>query len=586
MITRELMEKLIRKYVKITIVFSVIIFIMIITNPFWQDGKEFCEWSSGDVFKWFSNEGFTFQCFALNSLPFFPILYFVLSLFLLIPNIASRIVFSFLSLLTTVINVVLIIVVLEFASRAGNNRYGGFYYSEEEVIWGLSNSAISLILTLGIISAIILTLPVVLVSIASKIKTRDIVVAVFITCLCIIALILILTNPFYLVGSRLFRLTPFQNQYFLYAFAIKAQPFFPLAVLALFFINLISNEAYRKLVRITSSITGFLFAASIIILVYLASYRINESGFSRYFNYSYEQTILGFSGMFWSLIVVIMMFTIRRSSFSIQREGAEAASHIVPKMVKVEKGSFTTVSSNNEDQKVASEKSSRITFDYDFCIAKYECTFSEYDVFCEITGRKEPNDSGWGRGNRPVIYVSWWDAIAYCNWLSEKEKLPKAYDTNGNLLDKEGRVTTDPSKVVGYRLPTEAEWEYAARGGNSSNGYKYAGGDDLDIVAWYRSNSERKTRQVGTRRPNELVLYDMSGNVYEWCSDWYSEEYFSKGQMINPYNSTPSSCKVNRGGGWPNDEPNLLVFYRHHDSPTAVYNFLGFRICRTVYEDY
>jgi len=79
MITRELMEKLIRKYVKITIVFSVIIFIMIITNPFWQDGKEFCEWSSGDVFKWFSNEGFTFQCFALNSLPFFPILYFVLS---------------------------------------------------------------------------------------------------------------------------------------------------------------------------------------------------------------------------------------------------------------------------------------------------------------------------------------------------------------------------------------------------------------------------------------------------------------------------------------------------------------------------
>ena len=487
MITRELMEKLIRKYVKITIVYSVIIFIMIITNPFWQDGKEFCEWSSGDVFKWFSNEGFTFQCFALNSLPFFPILYFVLSLFLLIPKKASRIVFSFLSLLTTVINVVLIIVVLEFASRAGS--YGSFYYSEEEGIWGLVNSVISLSATLAIILAIIFTLPVVLVSIASKNKTREIVVAVFITCLCIIALILILTNPFYLVGSRLFRLTPFQNQYFLYAFAIKAQPFFPLAVLALFFINLIPNEPYRKLVRITSSITGFLFAASIIILVYLASYRINESGFSRYFNYSYEQTILGFSGMFWSLIVVIMMFTIRRLSFPIQ------------KMVKVEKGSFTTVSSNKEDQKVASEKSSTITFDYDFCIAKYECTFSEYDVFCEITGRKEPNDSGWGRGNRPVIYVSWWDAIAYCNWLSEKEKLTKAYDNNGDLLDKDGRITTDPSKVVGYRLPTEAEWEYAARGGNKSGGYKYAGSDNINDVAWYSSNSGERRRKSARRRP-------------------------------------------------------------------------------------
>ncbi|RLL82619.1 hypothetical protein Y696_00555 [Mesotoga sp. H07pep.5.4] len=567
MITRELMEKLIRKYVKITIVYSVIIFIMIITNPFWQDGKEFCEWSSGDVFKWFSNEGFTFQCFALNSLPFFPILYFVLSLFLLIPKKASRIVFSFLSLLTTVINVVLIIVVLEFASRAGNNRYGSFYYSEEEGIWGLVNSVISLSATLAIILAIIFTLPVVLVSIASKNKTREIVVAVFITCLCIIALILILTNPFYLVGSRLFRLTPFQNQYFLYAFAIKAQPFFPLAVLALFFINLISNEAYRKLVRITSSITGFLFAASIIILVYLASYRINESGFSRYFNYSYEQTILGFSGMFWSLIVVIMMFTIRRSSFSIQ------------KMVKVEKGSFTTVSSNNEDQKVASEKSSTITFDYDFCIAKYECTFSEYDVFCEITGRKEPNDSGWGRGNRPVIYVSWWDAIAYCNWLSEKEKLTKAYDTNGNLLDKEGRVTTDPSKVVGYRLPTEAEWEYAARGGKKSKGYRYSGSDNVDEVAWYDPNSGGMTQEVGKKAPNELGLYDMSGNVWEWCSDWYGD--YSSSAQTNPYNNS-GSARVIRGGSWVDNATYARVAYRNNYSPTLTRNSLGFRITRTV----
>jgi formylglycine-generating enzyme required for sulfatase activity len=271
--------------------------------------------------------------------------------------------------------------------------------------------------------------------------------------------------------------------------------------------------------------------------------------------------------MFWSLIVVIMMFTIRRSSFSIQ------------KMVKVEKGSFTTVSSNNEDQKVASEKSSTITFDYDFCIAKYECTFSEYDVFCEITGRKEPNDSGWGRGNRPVIYVSWWDAIAYCNWLSEKEKLTKAYDTNGNLLDKEGRVTTDPSKVVGYRLPTEAEWEYAARGGKKSKGYRYSGSDNVDEVAWYDPNSGGMTQEVGKKAPNELGLYDMSGNVWEWCSDWYGD--YSSSAQTNPYNNS-GSARVIRGGSWVDNATYARVAYRNNYSPTLTRNSLGFRITRTV----
>ena len=155
----------------------------------------------------------------------------------------------------------------------------------------------------------------------------------------------------------------------------------------------------------------------------------------------------------------------------------------------------------------------KVMFTYNFYIGKNETTFDEYDAFCEATGRSKPRDSGWGRGSNPVIYVTWWNAIAYCNWLSEKEDLPKAYDSYGDLLDKDGMLTTDTSKVHGYRLPTEAEWEYAARGGNKSKGYKYAGSDNVDDVAWHASNSGYKSQEVGKKAPNELGLYDMSGNV-------------------------------------------------------------------------
>jgi len=116
--------------------------------------------------------------------------------------------------------------------------------------------------------------------------------------------------------------------------------------------------------------------------------------------------------------------------------------------VLVEKGSFTmgdTWGDGYDNEK----PTHKVTLTYNFYIGKYETTFDEYDVFCEATGIVKPDDKGCGRGSRPVINVSWTDAITYCNWLSDKEKLPKAYDSNGNLLDKDGRITTDPSEVVG-----------------------------------------------------------------------------------------------------------------------------------------
>ena len=247
-------------------------------------------------------------------------------------------------------------------------------------------------------------------------------------------------------------------------------------------------------------------------------------------------------------------------------------------MVFVDKGSFTmgdTWGGGESDEK----PTHKVTFTYDFYMGKYETTFDEYDAFCEAMGRSKPSDNGWGRGKRPVINVSWWDAIAYCNWLSEKEKLPKAYDNNGNLLDKDGRITSDPSKVVGYRLPTEAEWEYAARGGNKSNGYKYSGSDNVGDVAWYTSNSRSKTQEVGKKLPNELGLYDMSGNVWEWCSDWKGS--YSSSAQTNPYNNS-GSYRVLRGGSWNSIATRVRVALRGNSSPTYTYYGLGFRICRTV----
>ena len=247
-------------------------------------------------------------------------------------------------------------------------------------------------------------------------------------------------------------------------------------------------------------------------------------------------------------------------------------------MVLVEKGSFTmgdTWGDGSSDEK----PTHKVTFTYDFHIGKYEVTFDEYDAFCEATGKSSADYENWGKGSRPVINVSWNDAIAYCNWLSEKEKLPKAYDSKGNLLDKDGRVTTDVTKVLGYRLPTEAEWEYAARGGKHNSPYKYSGSDNVSDVAWYNSNSGSKTQKVGNKAPNELGIYDMSGNVREWCSDWYGS--YSSSAQTNPYNNSGSN-RVIRGGSWSSYATSTRVAFRSNVSPTSAYSGLGFRICRTV----
>ncbi len=248
-------------------------------------------------------------------------------------------------------------------------------------------------------------------------------------------------------------------------------------------------------------------------------------------------------------------------------------------MVLVERGEFimgdTWGVGRSEERPVFG-----VRFTYDYYIGKYAVTFNEYDRFILDTGWRTPSDSNWGRGQRPVINVSWWDAIAYCNWLSDKEGLPKAYDDKGNFLDGNGKITTDPSRVIGYRLPTEAEWEYAARGGNKSNDYRYSGSNIVGNVAWYEDNSGMKTQEVGRKAPNELGIYDMSGNIWEWCSDWYAS--YTSSAKTNPYNATPGANRVLRGGSWSFSAAGVRVAFRFGRSPTRADDYDGFRITRTV----
>jgi len=250
-------------------------------------------------------------------------------------------------------------------------------------------------------------------------------------------------------------------------------------------------------------------------------------------------------------------------------------------LIYVERGSFI-MGDTWGDGFPYEKPTHKVTLTYDFYIGKYPVTFEEYDIFWSATGKSKPDSKKWekwGRGRRPVINVSWWDAISYCNWLSEKEGIPKAYDDKGNILDKYGKTTTDITEVVGYRLPTEAEWEYAARGGNKSKGYKYSGSDNADDVAWYASNSKGMTQEVGTKLPNELGIYDMSGNVWEWCSDWYGTYYGS--EQRNPYSSNGLGY-VLRGGSWYNVSRNVRVANRDNSLPTGAGNYLGFRIARAL----
>ena len=231
-------------------------------------------------------------------------------------------------------------------------------------------------------------------------------------------------------------------------------------------------------------------------------------------------------------------------------------------MVFVEGGSFE-MGEGSDAHKVAVSS---------FYMGTYPVTFDEYDDFCEATKRDKPKDEGWGRGKRPVINLSWYDAVEYCNWRSRKEGREEVYTINGKDI-------TPNWKANGYRLPTEAEWEYAARGGQQSRGYEYAGSNKLDEVGWYSNNSNSQTHPVGEKKSNELGLYDMSGNVWEWCWDWYDKDYYSQSKgSQDPRGPASGSSRVVRGGSWRDNAPYCRTALRSTYGPGIRYHSRGFRL--------
>ncbi len=202
----------------------------------------------------------------------------------------------------------------------------------------------------------------------------------------------------------------------------------------------------------------------------------------------------------------------------------------------------------------------------DFYIGKYEVTQAEWQ---EVMGSNPSNFKG---DNKPVEQVTWYDAVEFCNKKSRKEGLEEVYSGSGP------NIKCDFSKN-GYRLPTEAEWEFAAKGGNKSKDYTYSGSNNIAEIAWYVGNSNKSTKHVGGKKPNELGIYDMSGNVYEWCWDWYGS--YSSNSQSNPVEPPWDSSRMLFGGSWSSSAYDCQVVNRDFIKPFREDSGIGFRLARS-----
>lgn len=224
-----------------------------------------------------------------------------------------------------------------------------------------------------------------------------------------------------------------------------------------------------------------------------------------------------------------------------------------PKTIILQGGTFTM----GKDGGYLYEKPAHKVYIKSFAIGIYPVTFSEFDYFCKPF-RFKPYEEGWGRGSRPVINVTWGDATAYCQWLYEKTGTP-------------------------YRLPSEAEWEYACRAGSEGD---YCFGNNVEKLkdyAWYNVSSNRQTHPVGTKQPNAWGLYDVHGNVWEWCQDTYCRNYRNAHNDGSAREDMSTSDRVIRGGSWFDDYTyNQSTSRLSGCAPYNKHRTLGFRVAYSL----
>jgi len=252
-------------------------------------------------------------------------------------------------------------------------------------------------------------------------------------------------------------------------------------------------------------------------------------------------------------------------------------------------GTFQMGSPSGESGRSSDETLHQVTLTRDFLMQSTEVTQAQWQA---LMGNNP--SSFTGDTNRPVDQVSWYDAVAYANALSVADGLPEAYNlSNCNGTPGTGNYSCryvtlmayTPYATTGWRLPTEAEWEYAYRAGTTTAWYN---GDDeskVGDIAWFEDNSlvlraedRHMTHPVARKQPNAWGLYDMAGNVWEWCWDWYG---VYPGTVTDPVGPTEGSYRVGRGGSWNSDASNARAARRGDGDPDGRSNGIGFRLARS-----